>query len=532
MNRGFRIEELHTHYSRESSFEPSLEGVAQSEFRYPSHEVEPRSEGYDEYFDPPLESKYECPICLLGLREPVQTSCGHRFCRGCIVRSIRDAGPKCPVDNERLSESQLHPDNFAKREMLNQLVFCRMKKQRECPWKGPLGKLEGHLSDCPFVDIKCPKGCGKELQRKDLEEHLEKDCPNRTIPCKYCKEEIRWNILERHYEGCPQFPVKCEKCGKEDIPRGLMQEHKDKECLEVEMECPFKIVGCKEKGKRPKVVAHVAEQMATHAMEMAKKLGELLGAESGSDTMGGQRNTRRQRGGAEAFPREQASQEGYLHDLSTRTQTQREEIDELRRKVAELSSIIHHLERQLEETRMRQERPIQELTLRFNRYETKLLEVEGRLCNGSYIWKIDNFRQCRQDAVNGVMTAIHSPAFHTSLYGYKLCMRINLNGVDSGVGKHVALFVHMMQGDYDSILEWPFTGRIALSILDQSDGAEYRHHISETLVAKPNLLAFQRPTAPRNYKGYGYVEFAPIETIREPQYVRNNTMLVRIQIFH
>ena len=97
-------------------------------------------------------------------------------------------------------------------------------------------------------------------------------------------------------------------------------------------------------------------------------------------------------------------------------------------------------------------------------------------------------------------------------------MRINLNGVDSGVGKHVALFVHMMQGDYDSILEWPF--------------AEYRHHISETLVAKPNLLAFQRPTAPRNYKGYGYVEFAPIESIREPQYVRNNTMLVRIQIFH
>ena len=170
--------------------------------------------------------------------------------------------------------------------------------------------------------------------------------------------------------------------------------------------------------------------------------------------------------------------------------------------------------------------------LRFNRYEAKLLEYEGRVCNGSYIWRIENYRQCRQDAINGVMPAIHSPAFYTSLYGYKLCMRINLNGVDRGVGKHVALFVHMMQGDYDTILEWPFTGRIALSILDQSDASEFRHHISETLVAKPNLLAFQRPTAPRNYKGYGYVEFAPIEQIREGQYVKNNTMLVRIQIFH
>lgn len=55
----------------------------------PSPSDEGRSEGYDEFFEPPLESKYECPICLLGLREPVQTSCGHRFCKGCIKRSIR-----------------------------------------------------------------------------------------------------------------------------------------------------------------------------------------------------------------------------------------------------------------------------------------------------------------------------------------------------------------------------------------------------------------------------------------------------------
>lgn len=84
--------------------------------------------------------------------------------------------------------------------------------------------------------------------------------------------------------------------------------------------------------------------------------------------MEGQRNaggTWRSGDGAEAFPREQASREGYLHDLSIRTQTRREELDELRRKVAELSNIVNHMERQLEEARMRQERPIQELTLRY-----------------------------------------------------------------------------------------------------------------------------------------------------------------------
>jgi len=86
MSRSFSLEEQASLFAREGSFDPI--SPLTSELRFLSHE-EPRSEGYDEYFDPPLESKYECPICLLGLREPVQTTCGHRFCKGCIVRSIR-----------------------------------------------------------------------------------------------------------------------------------------------------------------------------------------------------------------------------------------------------------------------------------------------------------------------------------------------------------------------------------------------------------------------------------------------------------
>lgn len=30
------------------------------------------------------EARFECPICLAWLRDPVLTSCGHRFCRNCI----------------------------------------------------------------------------------------------------------------------------------------------------------------------------------------------------------------------------------------------------------------------------------------------------------------------------------------------------------------------------------------------------------------------------------------------------------------
>lgn len=46
-------------------------------------------QGYDEHFDPPAPDAYECPICLLVLRKPMQTECGHRFCRGCILKVVR-----------------------------------------------------------------------------------------------------------------------------------------------------------------------------------------------------------------------------------------------------------------------------------------------------------------------------------------------------------------------------------------------------------------------------------------------------------
>ena len=168
--------------------------------------------------------------------------------------------------------------------------------------------------------------------------------------------------------------------------------------------------------------------------------------------------------------------------------------------------------------------------VRFNRQEERMCELEGRVCNGSYTWRIENYQQHRQAAINGIATCILSPPFYTSLSGYKLCLRVNLNGVDSGVGKYIAMFVHMMQGDYDNSLAWPFTGKITLTILNQSEGSESRQHISESLIAEPNHLASQRPTAPLNHEGYGCVAIAPIEHIREPQYISNNTMLVRIQI--
>ena len=108
--------------------------------------------------------------------------------------------------------------------------------------------------------------------------------------------------------------------------------------------------------------------------------------------------------------------------------------------------------------------------------------------------------------------------------------RINPNGVGTGCGSHISLFVHMMQSERDDVLQWPFTGRrISLSILDQSDDGEDKRHISKTFVTQPNTPAFERPPTPVNQHGYGYEEFCH-QDILQDRYVKNGSLVVKIKV--
>ena len=43
--------------------------------------------GYDMNFEPELDNKYKCPVCLVAMKNAVQTKCGHRFCKSCLKQS-------------------------------------------------------------------------------------------------------------------------------------------------------------------------------------------------------------------------------------------------------------------------------------------------------------------------------------------------------------------------------------------------------------------------------------------------------------
>ena len=59
--------------------------------------------GYNCKFVYPLLKRHECPECHLAMRDPVQTECGHLFCKECLEPILKQRSPICPLDNEPIS---------------------------------------------------------------------------------------------------------------------------------------------------------------------------------------------------------------------------------------------------------------------------------------------------------------------------------------------------------------------------------------------------------------------------------------------
>ena len=116
-------------------------------------ETPPRDRGgYDcEFVERPKELETDCPICLLVLRDPFQTSCcGNSFCQSCINR-VKDDEKACPTCNK--VGFGVFPDKRLRKSLYAFQVRCTHQKSG-CEWTGELGELDRHLNLNPELDKK------------------------------------------------------------------------------------------------------------------------------------------------------------------------------------------------------------------------------------------------------------------------------------------------------------------------------------------------------------------------------------------
>ena len=71
----------------------------------------------------------------------------------------------------------------------------------------------------------------------------------------------------------------------------------------------------------------------------------------------------------------------------------------------------------------------------------------------------------------------YSPPFYTHPQGYKMCLDVYANGNGDGKGTHVSAFTHLMRGEFDDRLKWPFQGSVVLQLCNQLEDKKHCGYI-------------------------------------------------------
>ncbi|XP_040818863.1 TNF receptor-associated factor 1 [Ochotona curzoniae] len=156
--------------------------------------------------------------------------------------------------------------------------------------------------------------------------------------------------------------------------------------------------------------------------------------------------------------------------------------------------------------------------------EQSLRLMEEASFDGTFLWKITNVtRRCHESAC-GRTVSLFSPAFYTAKYGYKLCLRLYLNGDGTGKRTHLSLFIVIMRGEYDALLPWPFRNKVTFMLLDQNN----REHAIDAFRPDLSSASFQRPQSETNVAS-GCPLFFPLNKLQSPKhaYVKDDTMFLK-----
>ncbi|NXW47790.1 TRAF2 factor, partial [Nyctiprogne leucopyga] len=470
-----------------------------------------------------LEVKYLCSDCKNILRRPFQAQCGHRYCSYCLKKIISAGPQKCAsciqegIYEEGISileTSSAFPDNAARREVESLPAVCI---NSGCTWKGTIKeyevKIKAKLSMAASFFF--PLSVGKAQLVFLVHWHR---C-SRVPGLQGCSPDLVpvFVGLRAAWCVCPEFPLTCEGCGKK-IPREKFRDHV-KTCGRSKVPCRFKVVGCAEVVENEKLSEHESKCLAEHLYML---LSFVLSLKTGS-------------GDLKPLPTLSSSLEllGRCEALERKTVTFENIVCVLNREVervsltAEAYSRQHRLDQEKIETlsnKVRQlERSIGLKDLAMAEMEEKIRTMEASTYDGIFIWKITEFARKRQEAITGRSPAIFSPAFYTSKYGYKMCLRVYLNGDGTGRGTHLSLFFVVMKGPNDALLRWPFNQKVTLMLLDQSN----REHIIDAFRPDVTSSSFQRPITEMNIAS-GCPLFCPVSVMEaKNSYVRDDAIFIK-----
>ena len=76
-------------------------------------------------------------------------------------------------------------------------------------------------------------------------------------------------------------------------------------------------------------------------------------------------------------------------------------------------------------------------------------------------------------STTGDESVYNSREFYSHRMGYKMYVEVVPQGRNIGKDTHLSVYVHLMRGEYDDDLTWPFQGKVTIQLVNQE--ADDRH---------------------------------------------------------
>ncbi len=332
-----------------------------------------------------------------------------------------------------------------------------------------------------FLLVRCPMSCEWNGELRSLEDHIQKVCENAIVPCpnscsngktKMMRKNIDFHILTK----CPNRLHSCPKCQNVMELRNAVS-HELNECPKRRYTCPH----CNEGG--------VYDERTTTHLEVCSKV---------------------------EIKCKKCSQNFRCYNKS-----------------------VHPLDCPDEPVRCTyynigcEEKPLRKdlgtheenAQLHLSLATKEVLRLKNKiLVKNTLTFKM------KLQVHPMVYEEFYSPPFHTSAAGYKLCICVYANGLDVR-GTHVSVSAHLMKGDNDDSLSWPFTGTVTIELLNQlEDKNHHKKTVTFTADYEVNEIVVD---GERSLNGSGWPHFTShADLAHEPltnrQYLKDDTLIFRV----
>lgn len=395
-----------------------------------------------------LDPRFECSICLEHLKNPVLTSCGHKFCASCIESWIQNKHKKyCPIDEVELKKEDIFPDNYTRREILENRLTC---PYQQCSSKLSIPEYEAHVNKCY---LKYSNHTNKDIP--DFSSKLSTNFPCFPIPQKNSKKltltifptHLNMQVNSHEFFACKFYQVGCREVFKSNA---LLEKHYDlKTAFHLELlfnqycstgsSSSEKI---EDKSKNSTTVNGDYKKMENHSLgelnnsggspslydssdahdennESLNKSENLNSSDSNSSDAVNSPFTKNQKQ-IEAYLMKNKEQESKLWDPS-KNENKGDTSDKSCSMCVDNSNLLKLLYERivlLEQSKL-------ELEIKVNKLESNLkqtVDIEDnvtlKLCNGTYYWKLDNFRSKLLEMTQ-TNRYFYSACFYSSCYGYR-----------------------------------------------------------------------------------------------------------------